>query len=259
MYNKSGGVDMIKRIKNKFYINNILLKEKNHHFSDRELKYIFLEEKNSNELVIVFSGFPASGKAAAYNYISTLKKTKMNKLFILDDFGVDKRGAYYLGENGDYSIEKATSSLINYIIKKYNIKKISSAGSSKGGFAALYFGFKHKFNDIIVAEPQVLLGNYLNTPNHEYILKFITGNLQEDSIHKLNNLLIELIIVSNTKPNVYINYGQGSNYYPDHIIYLERILHKREINLFLKADDYNNHNDLVNFYPEFLVQTLNKK
>ena len=77
------------------------------------------------------------GQKARYNYVRTLDKYKCNKLFILDDFGFDKRGAYYLGENGNFGIEKDVELLIDKTICNLKTNKNIFIGSSKVGYAAI--------------------------------------------------------------------------------------------------------------------------
>ena len=60
------------------------------------IKYIY-ENNHSDKLIIIFPAFP-SGDKPMYNYYKTLKDVKMDKLFILDNFGY--RGSYLLYENG---------------------------------------------------------------------------------------------------------------------------------------------------------------
>ena len=55
------------------------------------------------------------GVKAWYNYNRTLKNIKANKLFILDDFGTDSRGIYYLGKDGKFEIEQIVIELISKI------------------------------------------------------------------------------------------------------------------------------------------------
>lgn len=247
---------MLNKIKRKLYTNKLLRKEKKFEINNIVLKYIFLKNKRSDDLVIMFSGFPGENRKASYNYMNVLKESACNQLFILDDFGSDRRGSYYLGSDGNLEIADATSNLIKKIIEENNIKKVISAGSSKGAFAALYFGFRNNFNSIIIAEPQIMLGNYLSIEKHVHILKFICGDNSTNSIQRLNDLLINEIKNSSASPKVYINYGSGSSYYNEHIIFLEKILKEKKIDYISRADLYSNHQDLVNFYPDFLVNSV---
>ena len=83
------------------------IRQKKYNSNGVSLKYM-LEEANSPVLVVVFSAFTRKGLKARYNYVRTLKDIPQNKLFILDDFAKDRRGAYYIGHNMEFDEEKAT-------------------------------------------------------------------------------------------------------------------------------------------------------
>ena len=75
-----------------------------------KLKYLY-EQNGSDELIIVFSGFGSSVRK--YNYMKTLKDSKIDKLFILDVWGY--RGSYYWFEKGKDEPNKLVSKLIESI------------------------------------------------------------------------------------------------------------------------------------------------
>ena len=114
-----------------FYRMNVKMNEKV--FQNR-LKYVFKYKKNSRKLVFVFIGFPGMD-IANYNYMRTLKHAQCSQVFILDDFGFENKGSYYLAENGDYYIREMVINLIKNIKAKYDISEMITAGSSKGGHA----------------------------------------------------------------------------------------------------------------------------
>ena len=90
----------MKYFKKILYLAYLLLKQKYIKLKNgKKLKYVLIRNKKSNELIVSFSGFPGEGKKAKYNYTKALKRVKKNKLFILDDFGYQSAGSYYLGEN----------------------------------------------------------------------------------------------------------------------------------------------------------------
>jgi hypothetical protein len=91
---------LIKRFLFKIYVRIRLFKEKSHQLGDNHIKYLFDCVTGSNALLVIFSGFPAKGKKPNYNLLTKINHLKINKLFILDDFGADYRGSYYLGKNG---------------------------------------------------------------------------------------------------------------------------------------------------------------
>ena len=134
------------------YVRYALKRERQYEHRQCKLSYLFFKEK-SDKLLVVFSGFPGKGRKAVYNYIMTFRNLKCNKLYILDNFGFDKRGAYYLGHNRDFFIERATTELIQRVLVENNILRedVITVGSSKGGFAAVYFAVK-------MATVQQLLG-----------------------------------------------------------------------------------------------------
>ena len=125
---------VIKKILNNIFI---LLNERKYktqeivNSKNIKIKYLFLK-RNSDELIISFSDFSGENKKPKYNYIKTLRKINKNQIYILDNFGYAKAGSYYLGENGNFFLEKEIPKLINKIKNKYKIKKVYTIGTSKG-------------------------------------------------------------------------------------------------------------------------------
>lgn len=143
---------------NSFLENEIEFKNEKIHVSNNGIRYCFKKAKfkNKDKLIVIFSAF--SSDRAKYNYINTLSLFDCNKLYILDDYG--SKGSYYLGLNGMLDIETSVVSLISNIMHENNIlfKNVISVGSSKGGTAALYYGMKYNYGNIIVGAPQYKIG-----------------------------------------------------------------------------------------------------
>lgn len=137
-----------------FYRMNVKINEKV--FQNR-LKYVFKYKKNSSQLVVVFSGFPGMDKAK-YNYMRILKHAQCSQLFILDDFGFENKGSYYLAENGDYYIREMVINLMKTIKAKYDISEMITAGSSKGGGMRHIFWIETGGRSHHSGSPAVLLG-----------------------------------------------------------------------------------------------------
>src|SRR5699024_2981153 len=138
-------------------------------------KYM-LDKHDSDQLIIIFSGVPRVGMKARYNYGRTLSTFKANKLFILDDFGYDHRGAFYLGKDKDFKIKDATSDLIEKVKYELNIKHTIYCGSSKGGYNALMFGLEDEGSTIIAGGPQYYLGQRLTKGEFaKHTLPYIMG------------------------------------------------------------------------------------
>ena len=217
------------------------------------IKYYFEKAKlnNKNKLMIIFSAF--STDEAKYNYISTLKTCDCNKLFILDDFG--SKGTYYLGLKGDFNIETSVMALISYIMSKNNIlfSNVISIGSSKGGSAAIYFGLKYNFGDVIAGAPQYKIGTYLSDLSiSDYALE-IFGEISDCNRIKYNNLIR---LSANTCTNIYLLTSDGDNQYKKVLKEFEFV--SRELNIKLNIDKckINNHGEISREFPKFLYDKL---
>ena len=125
------------------------------------LKYLF-ESHNSNTLIIVFSGMAT--RKPKYMYMRTLKDVNVDKLFILDDFG--HKGSYYWFEDGSDKPLKLTEGLISAILESRKYKYVYTAGSSKGGSCAIYYGLMFNVTEVIASACQYYIGTYLTEPHN---------------------------------------------------------------------------------------------
>lgn len=233
-----------------------IINQKEFH-GERVVKYVLHEAKyNKKDLIIIFSAFPKIDKPPAYNFINVLKDTDANKLYILDDFG--GRASYYLCQNKDFAIERSVIELIRKVKKDLNIINTIAVGSSKGGYASLYYGIKYGFNHIIAASPQFFVGNYLNDQsNSSDVTKFMVGGSSEEDKKFLNQLLPEVIFYSQFKPNIYIHLGKGEYHYTEHVLPMTKLLDYKGVDLEVDLGDYNHHNDVAIHFPSILIEKLN--
>ena len=132
--------------------------------------------------------------------------------------------------------------------KQLNIKNTIYVGSSKGGYAALYFGLDDENSDIIVGAPQYYLGKYLKD-THPHILEFIIGNTEE-GIKYLNNLLSNKISSSKYKGRIFIHYSTEEHTYEEHIQYLLRDLKENELCINVNESKYASHTDVSKYFPK---------
>ena len=232
-------------------------KQKKYIGNKYNINYLLERNNKSKDLIIVFSACTKKGQRARYNYIRTLDKIKSNKLFILDDFGFDGRGAYYLGKDNDFMIEKEVISLIYKIREERNPEKEIYIGSSKGGYSALYFGLERKNSYIITGAPQYNLGDYLSIPNHKSILEYIMGYSCNDSIVKLNNLMKDKINLNRYNNNsIYIHYSTEEETYKSDIKPLLEELDKLDMKIYRDEKAYKSHSELTIFFPDYIKDTL---
>lgn len=221
--------------------------------SKKDINYMFYPNKDSKYLVIVFSGYSIHPEIKAmYNYVKSIEDINVNKLFILDNYGYDQRGCWYLGENLDFNVEYSVNELINYIRSEYNIdsENIISSGSSKGGFASVYYGIKYKFGNIIVGAPQVLLYNYIC--NFKNILNSMEG-LEVDNKEILNNIIMELDICEYT--NFYIYCGKQDGHLKEHVLPLLKKIDIDKNGVYLGLFN-GNHENLWDIFKEQMNQDI---
>lgn len=232
-------------------------------YGNTTLKYMYQPCKESNRLLVVFSACTRPGIPARYNYMRTLKDVPVNKLFILDDFGEDHRGGYYLGAYPDFEMEKATKALIDSFLARPEIKKICFGGSSKGGWAALNFGVQYAGRglgaEIITGAPQFWLGTYLQTPGGLVTLRSIAGNNQLENVSNTLDTFLKKRIENNkfaSSQHIYMHYSAKEHTYKDHIQDLLKVLQKQNYQLIEDVKEYENHGDVSLYFPEFFVNAL---
>lgn len=236
----------------------IVKNEKTFEKDGKTIKYLYCPNKNSKKLAVVFSAFPGANKSAGYNMVSTFMDININKLFILDDFGYKKRGAYYLSENGDYYIPP----LVNELLKKYTsgMDKICFLGSSKGGTAALYFGLTTDGVDLILSgAPQYYIGDYLVCkPEHYPILDAMAGSHTEDKVLEYNKILPEIVngFKLEAKPKILIHYSKSEPTYEHHIKNLIDDLIKNNFEILEDIEEYEQHSDVAKYFPNLCKKHL---
>jgi hypothetical protein len=230
------------------------------------IKYLFYPCKGSDKLVVVFQ---AVNRKPGYNYIKTLSGVHANRLYIKDEYGGDKatRSSYYLGKGRSFDIADKVQRLITEITGSLKIERSDCifAGSSKGGFAALYHGYRFRAGHILPGGPQVLLGDYLYSRSKKSvrppILDHIAGGLDDVSVAWANRILQEVILSATAPyPDTEIHVGCREPHYREHVLpFLELVERAKIPNVAVDLADYSTHAELATHYPKFLrdrVETI---
>jgi hypothetical protein len=190
--------------------------------------------------------------------MNTLEDIKANKLFILDDFG--DQGSYYLGRDRNHSIETTVASLIQYIMAKHQIphKNVTTVGSSKGGYAALYYGIKYFLGNIVAGGPQSKLGDFLiKQAKHHNIATYIAGGSGVGDCHYLNNVLFRLLEQpADVSPNIHLYVGTEDHHYKNHVRPLYEQLQHKKYKVTLDVAENKTHQDLKIYFPHYLKKTV---
>ena len=249
--NKEISVDLLKSKVDEIKI----FKGEKVHTSLNNIRYVFKKANISNKdkLVVIFSAF--STDIPKYNYISFLKTIDCNKLFILDDYG--QKGSYYLGLDGNMEIETSVISLIMSIMSQNDItlKNVIAVGSSKGGSAALYYGFKYGFGNIIAGAPQYRIGSYLLDLSIKQYALDIFGEISDSKRIKYDNLIrLNLTNANNTKAKILTS--DGDNQYLRVLKPIENEIQRENYKITIEKCEINNHGEISKVYPEYLLTQL---
>lgn len=237
---------------------SIIWSQKKFRSEGTRIKYILKKEKNSDVLAVVLSSCTRRGVKARYNYLKTLKSIHCNKLFVLDDFAEDHRGAYYLGENLRFNEETAVNNLVKKTIDNYGTKKIIFCGSSKGGYSALNFGLEYENAYIIVGAPQYYLGEYLIDSGNIEAYRHIVGNKENNESKELLNVRLKNKILDKKihTQTVYLHFSNQEHTYEEHVKFLLEDLVNQGYEVITDIADYKDHNDIALFFPDFLKEKL---
>ncbi|MDQ1000308.1 hypothetical protein QFZ28_000708 [Neobacillus niacini] len=220
--------------------------------SHRDIRYHYIEAKENllnNQLIVIFAGMGRMFEYK-YNYSKAISEINCHKLFIIDDYGA--RGSYYLGNNGDSLVETSVISLILNIASSNNVplNNILAMGSSKGGFAALYYGIKYSFGKIVAAAPQTLLGNFLQNFTLDMV-EDITNNREKADISFLNQKLFRLLEGKRIYPDIHLLVGSEDNHHQNHLRPLINKLQQAQVEYKYEVIEGYGHNALALFQNYF--------
>jgi len=227
--------------------------------SNLPIRYVFEEgEHNKDFLVVVFSGFnPPNAKLAnSYNYIRTLRNVDCNRLFILDNYG--PRGSYYLGSREEYEVESSIASLINFISRKYGIRQenVITAGSSKGGSAALYYGLKYHYGHVVTGAPQTRIADYIQRNTKETADYMLGHNPGEELINHLNDMIFKQLN-EDSLTKIHLLTSENDIQYKRHITpFVERLDNFGMDYQLTVNNQIESHNAIAVHFPLFLMTKM---
>ncbi|EKU47781.1 accessory Sec system protein Asp2 [Staphylococcus massiliensis] len=225
---------------------------------DTGIHYSLIKHNQSDKLLVVFSSSTHNNQ---FNYFNTLKDYKINKLFITDNnsSSSDTTCAYYIG-NGNRKFESQTISIIERVLESLAISKdnVYLFGSSKGGFAALYYVFKYRFGNAILGSPTVYLGKmHKDNERGQNIITYITGKSLEEGTKWLDNVITDEMLNSVHKPKLYYHVGEKEPRYTRHAVHFLKLIDETNLASYeLDLGDYSNHSDVIHFFPPYAHEVL---
>lgn len=233
--------------------------------SQSGLKYLLYKKSKSTKLLVVFQ---AINKNPTYNYVGLLREANIHQLYIKDDYGQESstKTSYYLNLNTKFDVEDSIVKLINKVLNEINltINDVIFSGSSKGGFASLYYAYKLGAGHVIAGGPQVLLGNYLSKGHEESsvgknIFKTMFGEINDKNIETANNILPNILNNTEFKNiDVNIHVGYWEPHFEEHIQpFMNYAKNNMLENISVHTNDYDTHSGLATYFPPYLMNTLN--
>lgn len=204
-----------------------------------KLNYLYYNH-HSETLLIIFSGFTI-GCGRKYSYLKNMALPDIDRLYILDPFGY--QGSYNLYENGSNYPEQLTEELIRHIISQGGYKHVYTAGSSKGGTCALYFGLPIHADAILTGACQYNLGSFLHRPDHDEIFRGMMGaNAAEAECEFLNSVMPKrLEHYCNSKTVVHVLYSKKEKTYERQIVDLLAKLRECNITTIEQEEFFDRH------------------
>lgn len=238
----------------------ILWEQRVFSFEGVDVKYILKRRDDADSLVVVFSACTRKGLKARYNYVKTLNGLRCNRLYILDDYGEDHRGSYYMGHDFGFEEERAVKELIRKMIARLEPQRTIFCGSSKGGYAALNFGLEFAGSDMIIGAPQYFLTSYLLESENLHTLNHIMGERTPEKEQRLEFYLRNRLQSAENKEShtIYLHFSDQEHTYEEHIKYMLKDMEENGYKVEKDIADYTNHSDLSYYFPDFLKRNVKK-
>ena len=211
-------------------------------------------------LIVVFSGAPPVGRPPRYHWYRVLEDSDWARLYVLDDHGAGDPPApsWYLGPGWGRDVSDSICALICQTTAELSVKRSCTvmAGSSMGGWAALYYGARTGAGHVIAGEPQTLLGNYLCGPAFHTIAEHITGGSSGAERAFLSSLAFDALRAASPAPDIHVCCGRESPYLENHVAPLAELLDELGIRWDLELVDGADHETIAASFPGYLIRQL---
>lgn len=219
-------------------------------YKHKKRKYDF------NHVIFVFSGF-LNAKPGNYDFANALNDCPCDVVWICDNF--EEMYTYYLCIDMDFRVENAVSEFINQTLNELGLthKQATVTGFSKGGSAALYYGLKYNFANIVTTVPQFHIGSYVNN-NWKQVAGHMMGKgrCTTTNISYLDKLLPKLLKQDNElDKNIYLLTSEADiQYKPEIEPYLADFTKYKNFNLLKTYSAFvREHNQVTGHHTALLL------
>lgn len=205
-------------------------------------------------LIVIFSGFGLSGNFTYDFKGKSLDNVPSHILWIKDSFYGNC--CYYICHKMNFDVEIAVRDFIHAFCDEhcFDRRNVTLLGGSKGGSAALYFGIKYDFKNIISAAPQIYIGSF-NKKRHPDIAAHMMHG--DEDIVTLDNLFCSAIDnATNCNKNIYI-FSSPIDEHEDCLGIHQKLTKFSNFNhIVTKSDCVRQHNQITSYNIPLILSIL---
>ncbi|WP_440602884.1 accessory Sec system protein Asp2 [Bacillus sp. GB_SG_008] len=219
-----------------------------------DIKYIF-EKHDSPYLVVVFHGFNPYN--TAYEFLGVLKDVKVNKLYLLDDYGLN--GRFYQDVNRKDNLQQNIIQLIERLAEEQGIVKdnIITLGGSKGGGSATYYGLRMNIGHVIAGGPPLYLGIFNTYYNHHIsFLNSVAGGITQGDVEYIDDIIPAVARKGNIKTKLHFLSITNDIYYEGYFEKFSSVLEDSRITYNNDLRQGKGHQDLPKHLGTWAKETL---
>ncbi|WP_411843713.1 alginate lyase family protein [Salinicoccus sp. HZC-1] len=184
-----------------------------------DISYVY-ENYGHDKLAVVFNAVHAPYKYPLESYDDLFDEKNYNVLYINDN--QFKIGSSFIKGKSTSTIEADIENVIFSIINKdrYSLDDVLLFGRSKAGFAALYYGLKNGFRNIISFTPLSKIGDYYNRHDqYKDLLIHLADNNNPGNLIYLNNYIFNISLKNYPyQSNIYIGIGEKDYHKKKHTL-----------------------------------------
>lgn len=211
--------------------------------------------QDRRHLVVVFSGFCPLGK---YNFDGTVANgCRFDILWIKDEF--EGNNSYYMCRDMDFSIENIVIDLIQNELDRLDLKKSDCTlmGYSKGGTAALFYGLKYEFKNIIASGPQMHFGSF-SREHFNSSFRHMTKTGTDVEVEYLDSIVPDTLRNnSDFQKNIYLISSRRDQFHESEIVpYLDIFRQFSNFNLLMTESDLVSEHKFLGAYNTPLILSL---
>ncbi|WP_336715013.1 accessory Sec system protein Asp2 [Arthrobacter sp. USHLN218] len=186
------------------------------------------------------------------------RDSQANWLWLKDDFG--GQYSYYLCNGLDFSVERAVIAAIDQELDRLGLghEDCTLVGFSKGGFAALYYGIKYDFPNIVASAPQIYIGSH--TAKHRPVIhRHLTRTGSGEELQLLDSLLPDAVAKDARRDrNIYVFSSVQDQFHAEQVEPALPLLRRYSNFNYIETDSdlVNEHSDITRYNMPLLLSVL---